>query len=42
MEGKGICYFNNDDRQMADYYNSKPIRKPALLTKNGEVKSINY
>ena len=40
--GKGIYYYNNGDREMGDYYDGKPIRIHAVLTKNGEVKSIKY
>ena len=39
---KGIYYYNNGDRQMGDYKNGKPIGKFIRLTKNGEVKTINY
>ena len=41
-EGKGIYYYNNGDRTMGDYYNDKPIRVHAILTKDEEVKIINY
>ncbi len=41
-EGKGIFYYNNDDRSMGDYYNDEPIRKHVLLTKNGEVEIYNH
>ena len=41
-EGKGIYYFNNADRMMGDYYNGNQIGKHAMLTKNGEVKTLNF
>ena len=41
-EGKGIYYYNNGDRRMGDYSNDKPIGRHALLTRNGEVKTVNY
>ena len=41
-EGKGIYYFNNGDRIMGDFSNDKPIGKHAMLTKNGEVKTLNF
>jgi len=41
-EGKGIYYFNNGDRMMGDYYNDNPIGNHVMLTRNGEVKIINY
>ena len=41
-EGKGIYYYNDGNRSMGDYLNDKPIGKHAKLTKNGEVKTINY
>ena len=42
MEGNGIYYYNNGDREMGDYSNDKPIGRHALLTRNGEVKTVNY
>ena len=42
MEGKGIYYYNNGDREMGDYYNGNPIGKHVMLTRNGEVKINNY
>ena len=41
-EGKGIYYSNNGDRVMGDYHNGLPIGRHAKLTKNGDVKTINY
>ena len=41
-EGKGIYYYNNGDRRMGDYLNNNPIGKHALLTKNGEVSTLNF
>ena len=41
-DGKGIYYYNNGDREMGDYYNDKPIGKHVGLTRNCEVKIINY
>ena len=41
-EGKGIVYYNNGDRSMGDYYNDNPIGKHAMLTKYGDVKTLNY
>ena len=41
-EGKEIYYYNNGDRSMGDYYNGNPIGKHVMLTRNGEVKIINY
>ena len=40
--GKGIIYYNDGNREMGDYYDGKPIRIHAVLTKNGEVKSLKY
>ena len=41
-DGKGFYYYNNGDREMGDYHNDKPIGKHVGLTRNGEVKIINY
>ena len=41
-EGKGVYYYNNGDREMGDYYKGSRIGKHAMITKNGEVKYINY
>ena len=41
-EGKGIYYYNNGDREMGDYSNNYPIGRHALLTRNGEVKTVNH
>ena len=41
-EGKGIYYYSNGDREMGDYFNDKSIGKQVMLTKNNEVKVINY
>ena len=41
-EGKGIYYYNNGDRVMGDYSNNKSVGKHIMLTKYGEVKSLNY
>ena len=41
-EGKGIFYFPNGDRRMGDYSNETPIGIHALLTRNEEVKTVNY
>ncbi len=35
-------YYNSGDRRMGDYSNDKPIGKHAMLTKYGEVKTLNY
>ena len=40
--GKGIIYYNNGDREMGDYSNGQSIGKHVILTKNAEVKEINY
>ena len=42
MEGKGIIYYNNGDREMGDYWNDKLIGIQVMLTKNGEVKTKYY
>ena len=42
MEGKGIFYYNNGDREMGDYYNNKKMGKHVMLTKIGEVKINDY
>jgi len=41
-EGKGIYYYNNGDRMMGDYSNNKSVGKHIMLTKYGEVKTLNY
>ena len=41
-EGRGIYYYSNGDREMGDYFNDKSIGKQVMLTKNNEVKVINY
>ena len=39
MEGEGIFYYNNGDREMGDYLNNMKIGKHVKLHKNGEVTS---
>ena len=41
-EGKGIYYYNDGDREMGNSYDNKPKGQFVMLTKNGEVKIINY
>ena len=41
-EGKGIFYWNDDDREMGDYKNGKEIGKHVTLTNNGDVKTKVY
>ena len=41
-EGRGIYYYSNGNREMGDYFNDKSIGKQVMLTKNNEVKIINY
>ena len=42
MEGKGIYYFNNGDRQIGDFSGGLPIRKHVLFKNNGDIQAINY
>ena len=35
-------YWNFGDRSMGDYYNDKPIRKHAVLTRDGIVKEACF
>ena len=42
MEGKGIYYYNDGDREMGDWKDGKEIGKHVILNKNGEVKIENY
>ena len=42
MEGNGIYYYNNGDREIGDYLDGKEIGKHVKLTKNGEVEVNNY
>ena len=42
QEGKGIYYYNYGDREMGDYYDSNPVGRHIILTKNGKVKSKSY
>ena len=42
MEGKGIFYFNNGNREMGDYLNDKKVGKHAKLHANGNVTANNY
>jgi len=35
-------YYNNDDREIGDYLNDKPIGVPAKLLYNGIFESFNY
>ena len=42
MEGKGIYYFKNGDREMGDWKDDKDIGKHVKLCKNGEIKTKNY
>ena len=42
MEGKGLIYYSNGDREMGDYLNSEKIGKHITLTNNGEVKTNIY
>ena len=40
MEEKGVLYWYDGDRAMSDYYNNKPKGKHAILTKEGNAKTI--
>ena len=42
MKTKGIIYFKNNDRQMGDFQNGKPVGKHAKLHFNGEITSKIY
>ena len=42
MEGKGIMYYINGDREMGDFSNDKEIGKHILFTKNGEAFFVNH
>ena len=42
MEGKGIYYYNNGDREMGDYLNNNRIGRHAKLHANGELSSNLY
>ena len=42
MEGKGIYYYYNGDREIGDWKDGKKIGKHVIFTENGEVKTENY
>ena len=42
MEGKGIYYYNNGDREMGDYLNDDKIGIHAKLNINGVVIQQQY
>jgi len=42
MEGKGIYYYNNGDREMGNYLNNNPVGKHVILTTNGDIDSHIY
>ena len=42
MEGKGIFYYNNGNREMGDYLNDKRKGKHVTLTINGQIITKNY
>ena len=42
MEGKGIYYYNNGDREMGNYLQGKKIGKHVTLKANGDFETKNY
>ena len=37
MEGKGIFYYNNGDREMGDFMNGNQVGKHITLHSNGNI-----
>ena len=42
MEGKGIFYYTNGDREMGDYLDGKKVGKHVILYKNGKFSHKDY
>ena len=42
MEGKGVFYYNNGDREMGDYLNGKQVGIHVKLNFNGKVTQQKY
>ena len=39
---KGICYYNNGNREMGDWKDDKKVGKHVILSENGEIKTEEY
>ena len=42
MEGKGIYYYNNGDREMGNYLNDCKVGKHVTLRNNGNIDAQIY
>ena len=42
MDGKGIIYVNNGDREMGDFLNNEKVGKHVILHSNGKISTQNW